>query len=193
MNVRTLCLSILQSRDASGYEIRKLCTEGESAYFVEASFGSIYPALAKLEDDGLVTSRVEHQSGKPSKKIYSITEAGHKAFIEALHEPLGDEVFRSPFLLLARFAHLVDAETVEARARERLAQLDRQIADLRRLKAGMGDEEPYCSQASHDNDAWVLSYGLSCLEVARQHLHTHMNSLIATARQDGRDVAQAAE
>ena len=29
MNVRTLCLSILYSHDASGYEIRKLCTEGE--------------------------------------------------------------------------------------------------------------------------------------------------------------------
>ena len=52
MNVRILCLSILfDTEAASGYEIRKLSTEGEFAYFVEASFGSIYPALAKLEEE----------------------------------------------------------------------------------------------------------------------------------------------
>ena len=63
MNVRTLCLSILFEGEATGYEIRRLCVEGECAYFVEASFGSIYPALAKLEDDGLVESRVAQQDG----------------------------------------------------------------------------------------------------------------------------------
>ena len=186
MNVRTLCLSILYSHDASGYEIRKLCTEGEGAYFVEASFGSIYPALAKLEDEELVTSRVEHQAGKPSKKIYAITDAGRGTFVDALHEPLGEDVFRSPFLLFARFAHLLDAELVRARINERLSQLDRQIADLRRVQAEMDES------TSHDNDAWVVSYGLTCLEVARDHLHTHMNALIASAERDTR-AAQAAE
>ena len=134
MNVRTLCLSFLYTQDASGYEIRKLCTEGGGAYFVEASFGSIYPALAKLEDDGLVTSRIEHQDGKPSKKIYSITETGRTAFCDALHEPLGDDIFRSPFLLFARFAHLLDADLVRSRIEDRLAYLDSQIAELKELQ-----------------------------------------------------------
>ena len=69
MNVRTLCLSILYEGEATGYEIRRLCVEGECSYFIEASFGSIYPALAKLEDENLVTSRTEQQSGKPAKKV----------------------------------------------------------------------------------------------------------------------------
>lgn len=178
MNVRTLCLSILYCQDASGYEIRKLCTEGEGAYFVDASFGSIYPALAKLESEGLVTSRVEHQSGKPSKKIYAITDAGRATFVDALHEPPGPDVFRSPFLLFARFAHLLDAGLVRTRVEERLAEMDREIADLRRMREQLADDA-----TSHANDEWVLSYGLSCLEVAREHLHTHMNALIASARQ----------
>lgn len=180
MNVRTLCLSVLYTQDASGYEIRKLCTEGQCSYFIEASFGSIYPALAKLEEDGLVTSRVEHQAGKPSKKIYAITEAGRAEFRDALHEPLGDDVFRSPFLLFARFAHLIDADLVRARIEERLAEMDREIAELRRVK----DELDAGDREIHSNDEWVLSYGLACLEVARGHLHTHMNSLIASARRD---------
>ena len=190
MNVRTLCLSFLYTQDASGYEIRKLCTEGTGAYFVEASFGSIYPALAKLEDDALVISRIEHQDGKPSKKIYSITDAGRAAFRDALHEPLGSDVFRSPFLLFARFAHLLDADLVRSRIEGRLADLTTQIAELKELQ-----DEMTCEQAtSHANDAWVVSYGISCLEVARKHLHTHMNTLIASARRDeARSRQQAAE
>jgi DNA-binding PadR family transcriptional regulator len=190
MNVRTLCLSILSCRDASGYEIRKLCTEGEGSYFIEASFGSIYPALAKLETDELVTSRVEHQSGKPSKKIYSITDAGRAAFCEELQEPLGGDVFRSPFLLFARFAHLLDADLVRTRAEERLLELDRKIADLRRIQDELGSRE----REGHSNDEWVLNHGLTCLEVARKHLHTHMNALIASARhQEPHAGQQAAE
>ena len=84
MNVRTICLAILYDGEATGYEIRKLSVEGEYSYFVDASFGSIYPALARLEAESLVTSRVEQQDGRPAKKIYSITAAGRTAFIASL-------------------------------------------------------------------------------------------------------------
>ena len=104
MNVRTICLAILYDGDSTGYEIRKLSTEGEYCYFVDASFGAIYPALAKLEDDKLVTSRVEQQDGKPAKKIYSITAPGRHEFINSLFEQLGEDEYRSEFLLFARFA-----------------------------------------------------------------------------------------
>ena len=79
MNVRTICLAILFEGEATGYEIRKLSVEGDFSYFIDASFGSIYPALAKLEAENLVSSHVEQQEGKPSKKIYAITEAGRRA------------------------------------------------------------------------------------------------------------------
>lgn len=190
MNVRTLCLSILFEQDASGYEIRKLCTEGECSYFVEASFGSIYPALAKLEDDGLVTSRVEHQAGKPSKKLYSITDAGRATFIEALHEPIAADVYRSPFLLFARFAHLIPKSVVQSRVDAQIARLDADVAELKRLQEAIqaGD------QAARDNrnDLWITRYGIICLEVARDQLNAHMNDLVATGRADEAD-AKAAE
>ncbi len=184
MNVRSLCLSILIDQDASGYEIRKMCTEGECSYFVEASFGSIYPALAKLEDDGLVTSRVEHQSGKPSKKIYSITPAGRSAFVDSLLEPMGTDVYRSPFLLFARFAYLLPPALVRKRMEERLEQLDNEISELRKVQEelrGSGDER---GAPGALNDEWVVRHGISVLEFARSHFHTHMDELIATAQAD---------
>ena len=94
MNVRTICLAILFEGEASGYEIRKLSVEGEYSYFIDASFGSIYPALAKLEADNFVTSHVEQQDGKPAKKVYTITQAGRHAFIASLFDDLGAAVAR---------------------------------------------------------------------------------------------------
>jgi DNA-binding PadR family transcriptional regulator len=173
MNVRTLCLSILSEGEATGYEIRRLCVEGECSYFVEASFGSIYPALAKLEGDGLVTSRVEAQPGKPAKKIYAITDAGRAAFVDSLFEPLGDDIFRSPFLLFARVAHLLPATLVEQRMRERLVTSAEGIQKLRDLAK---------DETLHAADAWVIRYGLTCMEIAHRHMEAHMHELVALAK-----------
>lgn len=182
MNVRTICLAILYESVATGYEIRKLSVEGEYSYFVDASFGSIYPALAKLEADNLVSSHVEQQDGKPAKKIYAITPAGRREFIASLFETLGDDEFRSEFLLFARFAPELPASLVEARLRERLAKLDQDLTEMRRLS----------EQHPHPADAWVISYGCTCIGTARDYIAAHMGELIALARPDAA-AANAAE
>ena len=76
MNVKTLCLGVLSAGEASGYEIKKEIEEGLFSHFIEASYGSIYPALTQLAGEGFVTVRAEEQSGKPDKKVYAITATG---------------------------------------------------------------------------------------------------------------------
>jgi DNA-binding PadR family transcriptional regulator len=174
MNIRTICLAILFEGEASGYEIRKLSVEGEYSYFVDASFGSIYPALAKLEAENLVTSHVEQQDGKPAKKVYTITQAGRRAFIASLFEELGDDEYRSEFLLFARFASELPATLVEQRLKERLTKLEEELGQLEKLS---GEE-------SHPADAWVLSYGTTCLGAARDYISAHLGELVALARPD---------
>ena len=177
MNVRTLCLSILYNGDASGYDIRRMCTEGNFAYFVEASYGSIYPALAKLEDEALVSSRTEQQDGKPARKVYTITDAGRAAFAEELSEPLGEDMFRSPFLMFARFAHILPRELVEQRCNE---FLQRSVDGRKQLDQATAEHD--CNAA----DMWVINYGRAVLEVAEQHFRTHMHELITMARAEPR-------
>lgn len=182
MNVRTLCLSILYEGEASGYEIRRLCVEGECSYFIEASFGSIYPALAKLEDEGLVISRIEQQTGKPAKKVYSITDAGRAAFADELSLPLGDDMFRSPFLLFARFAHILPRELVEARSSEFLSKL---------MDGHNKLNEAHANGSSNAGDAWVINFGRAMMEVAERHMRSHMHELISQARAEpAKDAAE---
>jgi DNA-binding PadR family transcriptional regulator len=180
MNVRTICLAILYDGEATGYEIRKLSVEGEYSYFIDASFGSIYPALAKLELEGLVTSRVETQEGKPAKKIYAITQRGRTDFLNSMFEKLGEDEFRSEFLLFLRFASELPASLVEQRLNERLEQIDQSLADFGRLA---GDHP-------HPGDAWVINYGRTCMQAARDYIVANRAELIGLARPD--NVAAAA-
>ncbi|SEP75150.1 transcriptional regulator, PadR family [Devosia sp. YR412] len=182
MNVRTLCLSILFEGEATGYDIRQACVEGDCAYFIEASFGSIYPALAKLETEKLVTSRTEQQTGKPAKKVYTITELGRSAFAEELAEPLGEDVFRSPFLLFARFAHILPRDLVETRSNE----------FLQRLVDGRNKLQDVASEhGSSAGDTWVINYGRVIMELAERHMRSHMHELITLARAEpSKDAAE---
>lgn len=71
-----LILAVLSDRDLHGYEISKSIKQksGEALKFGE---GQLYPALHKLESDGMIAANWVPQEGKPDRKVYSITTAGH--------------------------------------------------------------------------------------------------------------------
>src|SRR5256885_16602755 len=98
MDVRTICLGILTRGDATGYEIKKIFEEDGLQHFVEASFGSIYPALGKLTEDGLVSVRAEVQEKRPDRKVYSITPAARARDLSETVKTPPAEPDRAPFL-----------------------------------------------------------------------------------------------
>ena len=186
MNVRALCLAILNFGDATGYEIRKKSAEGEYSYFVDASYGSIYPALAKLEDEGLVTCREEAQSGKPSRKIYSITDVGRDEFHTALKSPPQKDSFKSEFLLIAICAPMMQRADLTAAIEVRITQLEDELAII----AGVGNE--------FDNPAgsWTSKYGEICMSASLNYLLENRYELEAMAIQPtnySHNAAEAAE
>lgn len=108
MNTQDLCLGVLHLCDASGYEIKKMF-EDAFQHFQNPSFGSIYPALDKLTNNGMASVRVEEQEKRPAKKVYSITSTGREHFLESLYRTEPVEVHKSDFFLLVFFAHLLDS------------------------------------------------------------------------------------
>lgn len=148
MDVRTICLGILTRGPATGYEIKKLFEDDGYQHVVEASFGSIYPALNRLTEEGLVLVREEAQEKRPDRKVYSITAAGRTAFLSSLLKPLPEDRHRSPFAFAMLFGHLLPEERVGAmidaytkQCEDKLAQIDARPApqtEGERFVLGMG-------------------------------------------------------
>ncbi|MEP3049308.1 MAG: helix-turn-helix transcriptional regulator [Roseibium sp.] len=185
MSVRSLCLAILSFGDATGYEIRKESTEGRFSYFEDASFGSIYPALARLESDGLVTVREEPQAGKPARKVYSITDAGRTQFINSLCEPQGPDTFKSPFLLIALNAAQLPPDVLRRALDRRRVQVQEEL----RLLTGSEDEQ----QCSHPGSQWTRAYGMACMNFTLTYLDEHGEALIKIAEDAAKPIVDAAE
>lgn len=98
MDVRTIILGFLNYGEMSGYDIKQAFTNS-IGFFYDASFGAIYPALRKLEEEGLVTKQEVIQSGKPNKILYKSTEAGKQAFSQEMTTPILPPVLRSDMLV----------------------------------------------------------------------------------------------
>lgn len=128
MDAKTLCLGALICGDASGYEIRKLYEEGPFSAFHQVGYGSIYPALNRLQAEGLATVTELEQDGRPDKKVYTITEAGRRAFTDALRSAPTVDKFRSDTLFILSFGELLPADVrtavLDAYAAEHQARLE---------------------------------------------------------------------
>lgn len=76
-----IILSVLSRGESYGYEIARfvnLASDGA----LEWQEGTLYPALHKMEKDGLIASVWrDSETGRP-RKYYQITESGRKALAE---------------------------------------------------------------------------------------------------------------
>jgi DNA-binding PadR family transcriptional regulator len=118
---------------SSGYELARRF-DRSIGYFWSASHQQIYRTLRTMEDDGWVGAREVAQHGRPDKKVYTVTPAGHAELARWISEPLsgrGSTVADSRTRDLAvkiRAAVYGDADAVRAQAlelrTERVALLD---------------------------------------------------------------------
>lgn len=112
-DVRTICLGVLMYGERSGYDIRQDIHAGGFSELCEAGFGSIYPALNRLNQEGMVTCRAVEQAKRPDKKVYAITEQGRRHFLEVLSRDQGPDKFRSDKLFQLVFANELPLSIVE--------------------------------------------------------------------------------
>jgi DNA-binding PadR family transcriptional regulator len=75
-------LGMLKLGRRTGYEIKSL-VDVSTRFFWAASYGQIYPELARLEQAGLVQGEVDRSNGRRPKS-YELTTAGERALHEWL-------------------------------------------------------------------------------------------------------------
>lgn len=144
LDVRVLCLGVLSFGDATGYEIRS-AIRSALAPFQGASFGSIYPALAKAVAAGEAVPRDPTATVGLEKRVYGITEAGMASLRGALQAARGEETLRSDFLTALFFAHLLRPDDIDRLVDERLGDLRRQYQNLlRQQSSALTEGQRFC-------------------------------------------------
>ena len=164
-HLRLYLLSLLDEQPMHGYDLMQALSERFGGTYVPSA-GTIYPRLAKLEDEGLVTKESDGR-----KTVYAITDAGRAELAARRHDldgiegeitdsvrRLADEVratvddamksLRADLASAARDARreartTVRTESIDARteARMRLHEAESAIAEFRAdLRADLRNE-----------------------------------------------------
>jgi PadR family transcriptional regulator, regulatory protein AphA len=168
MNIRTLCLGVLFFQEATGYEIKKEIEEGLFSHFIDASFGSIYPALAQLNAEGLVTLRAEEQATRPDKKIYAITDAGRATLAKWLAVVPARDKYKSEFLFEMLLQEMLPAEHL------RLA-IEKQLGDLKEELVRI--DECRAQGAGTAGSDFVVGYGEAVLSAGVNYLEAQLENM----------------
>jgi DNA-binding PadR family transcriptional regulator len=172
MDAKSMLLGFLMRRPMTGYELKKLFSLSFS-FFSGLSYGSIYPALKKMEQEGLITMRLEVQEGSPNRKVYTITGEGRKAFLEALKAPFGHERGKHPLLTrLFFFAHLT--------SEERIATARRFLDSVQDMQKELETERPEIEVRADPYQLLCYEFGVRLL----QDLNRNVRGVVRVLEQD---------
>ena len=150
-------LGLLKEQELHGYELKKRLGEALGP-LSSVSFGSLYPALNRLESAGAVKAVEANEGGATAsipmtgslggelaafrarraatrgsrgKKVYGITERGHALFEELLAAESQSDTDDRGFNLKLAFARYLPAEARIGLLERRRAQLVERLARLR--------------------------------------------------------------
>ncbi len=118
--MRTLEYVILAGlirRPRSGYDLTKWM-EKETSHFFSVGHSSIYPALARLEEGGLVGHEVVPSDKGPERKVYSLTGRGREALLAWADAPPAERQMRDEQLVKALCYPYMAEERALARLEE---------------------------------------------------------------------------
>lgn len=126
---------------ASGYDLKQYFSQSVR-HFWSAELSQIYPALTRLERDGLLTSSIAPSDKGPKRKVYRRTARGRRA--------LRDWIAEGPILRTERIAYLTQLfflEEVAPELRVRFFETLREdyvrhLGELEAVDAGWRESDP---------------------------------------------------
>ena len=128
-------LATLAAAPAHGYEIKRGLEERFGSAVAPLNIGQVYTSLQRLQRDELVIDEEAREGGR-DRRVYRLTEAGHRALEEWVGTASGPTRLRDDFfmkLVFAREIGLADPAELIARQRARylgaLRDLENVLAD----------------------------------------------------------------
>ncbi len=95
-------LGLINNGDKTGYEIMTVFRDSLS-HFWTAQTSQIYRELQRMEKAGWISRTQIEQTGRPDRKVFSITPAGREELLRWLREHDYPMNYRNPFLMKTFF------------------------------------------------------------------------------------------
>ena len=112
-DIEVAILGLLYEIPQYGYQLEKIIEGWGMRNWTQIGFSSIYYVLKKLEKKELVTSKLEMVEGKPSRKVFTITDLGRSTMKEKLIDLLSwNKKIISPFDLGIAYLNYLEPKEV---------------------------------------------------------------------------------
>ncbi|MFH0702359.1 MAG: PadR family transcriptional regulator [bacterium] len=142
MTTELLILMVLFEEKSTIYGLKQKI-EKLFSLFLKISFGTIHPALKKLEENKYVLLKAKTSSGGQKSSLYSITEEGKEYFTDLMIENLPDNPTIANQLVNIKLMGLsrVDPESQKLTLDSILRYLENQKIKAKNLRADFEDIE----------------------------------------------------
>jgi DNA-binding PadR family transcriptional regulator len=129
---------------AHGHEIRRLAERMDVENWSETQVGSIYNALRRLDEEGLIEAvRTEQAGRRPERTIYTITNAGSQELASLQDQVLHDITLPpDPFDVALWISASPPTPSLAA-------AIDRRSQSLRELRNRLADERTRLTEAGY--------------------------------------------
>jgi DNA-binding PadR family transcriptional regulator len=127
---RLIVLGMLAIRPMSGYEIQRFLQLSRTDQWAGVLPGSIYHALKKLAEEGLVRLEATEHLGNRARALYAITPAGQIAYRALLQSAWATPSphFPTGIYVALMFAGDLPTDVILAALNQHIAALEEQIA-----------------------------------------------------------------
>jgi PadR family transcriptional regulator AphA len=163
MSTRHFVLGLLTQQPMSGYDVKQFLKS--LGWLIDSpSFGSLYPALHALLEDGLVTVEVVSGQDRPPRKIYTITQAGRKALQGWVSQPMESGASLKAFIMRLALADNLSRAGLSAYLEQRREQVATHRLTLQQSAEAMGEEVDLGKRLTLDYGLALASAELAWLD-----------------------------
>jgi DNA-binding PadR family transcriptional regulator len=126
--VEVVVLGLLAKERLYGYELLERLRDRSLGFWVEVGRASVYQALRRLENEGLITGKAQDGTDGPDRRVFRITRAGRDRLRTGLAERLaGSAAYDAESHVALGFSSLMSAEE----AKRGMTARQQALADLR--------------------------------------------------------------
>ena len=153
-------LGLLSHEDRTGYDIKKQI-DGSIRFFWKGSFGSIYPALAGLEEEGSIKRLKNKESNGREKITYSITRHGKEVLKSWVRDEKATNDLKYETIMKLFFGGVENKEV----SLRNIEIFEEQVkADLSVLKAYKKNLEKVIDEEDHNYFYLTVLFGIDTYE-----------------------------